>query len=290
MKTIGVVGNGFVGQAMDVFRPFVEVLMWDIDSQKREPLNLNYEDFVNSCEIIFISVPTPMDNDGECHLGIVKESIQSIRNIDPNKDIVIRSTVIPGVSDSLDVSFMPEFLTESNWRQDFVSCKHWIIGTHSDRIEEKFKNILEDVYNKGDGNIYTKEYTRCLPAEAELVKYIKNVFLSVKVSFFNEIHEYCARKGIDFDKAREASTQDARIGSGHSFVPGPDGSYGFGGTCFPKDSSALLKDIEKIGLNSYIIDAAVKRNNLVDRPEKDWQNDKGRAVVDGEKPECPEGS
>ncbi len=142
--------------------------------------------------------------------------------------------------------------------------------------------MLNIVYDKGDGNIYNNDYTRCTPAEAELIKYIKNVFLSVKVSFFNEIHEYCQFKNLNFEKVRSIATKDSRIGPGHSLVPGIDGKMGFGGTCFPKDSNALLKDIEKHGMESYIIKSAIQRNNFVDRIEKDWEHDKGRAYIDDE--------
>ena len=75
--------------------------MWDLEESKREPKNLTYEDFVNKSDIIFISVPTPMNKKGECYLGIVEDAVSSVKKINANKDIVIRSTVIPGTSDRL---------------------------------------------------------------------------------------------------------------------------------------------------------------------------------------------
>jgi UDPglucose 6-dehydrogenase len=74
------------------------------------------------------------------------------------------------------------------------------------------------------------------------------------------------------------ATQDNRIGSGHTKVPGHDGHKGYGGTCFPKDTNALVNFMKSIDVDSYILDATIERNETVDRPEKDWELDKGRAV------------
>jgi len=117
-------------------------------------------------------------------------------------------------------------------------------------------------------------------AEAEMIKYFRNTFLSLKVSFCNEIYDLCQKKGINYENVRELATLDKRIGTSHSYVPGHDGKRGFGGTCFPKDTTALLRDFEDSGVDSYLLKAAVERNNRVDRPEEDWKDNKGRAVVE----------
>jgi UDPglucose 6-dehydrogenase len=115
--------------------------------------------------------------------------------------------------------------------------------------------------------------------EAEMVKYFRNTYLSVKVSFCNEMEEFCRHQGIDYGAVRLAATLDSRIGSSHSIVPGHDGKRGFGGTCFPKDTNALLYEMNKIGMKSYVLRGALERNQEVDRKEEDWKDDKGRAVV-----------
>ena len=114
--------------------------------------------------------------------------------------------------------------------------------------------------------------------EAEMIKLFRNNFLTVKVSFCNEIYEYCKMKDIDYNTIINIASSDTRIGTSHTTVPGHDGSFGFGGTCFPKDISNTLYDMKKIGMNSYILEATVNRNNNVDRPNKNWK-DKGRSVV-----------
>lgn len=275
---IGVVGNGFVGHAMTLLRPHVEVLVWDVVPEKREPNTLDIETFVEESEIIFVAVPTPMNSDGSANLNIVRSVCEEIQEIDDSKYIVLRSTVPPGTSEELDVNFMPEFLTEKNWKDDFKNCDQWILGSTDPFLYEKMKRMFELSYNNGNGTVVNKEVIQCKPSEAEMIKYLKNVFLSVKVGFFNELENICTELNIDYENVRCIATQDKRIGTGHTKVPGHDGHRGFGGTCFPKDTNALAKFADQNMIPTPILDAVIKRNEELDRPEKDWMNDKGRAV------------
>ena len=275
---IGVVGNGFVGHAMTLLRPHVEVLVWDIVPEKRDPKTLNIETFVEESEIIFVAVPTPMNSDGSANLDIVRSVCEEIQEIDDTKYIVLRSTVPPGTSEELDVAFMPEFLTEKNWKEDFKNCDQWILGSTDVFLYEKMKRMFELAYNNGSGSVVNKEVIQCKPSEAEMIKYLKNVFLSVKVGFFNELESICSELNINYENVRCIATQDSRIGSGHTKVPGHDGKRGFGGTCFPKDTNALASFATSNIIPTPILDAVIKRNEEIDRPEKDWTLDKGRAV------------
>ena len=120
----------------------------------------------------------------------------------------------------------------------------------------------------------------CSSKEAELAKLARNSFLAVKVSFFNELYDFCSKEEVDYDSVAELTGMDLRIGLSHTQVPGPDGKRGFGGTCFPKDISSLNHQLDQVGVDSYIIEAAKSRNIQIDRKEQDWNNNKGRAVVD----------
>ena len=275
---IGVVGNGFVGHAMTLLRPHVEVLVWDLIPEKRDPKTLDIETFVEESEIIFVAVPTPMNSDGSANLDIVRSVCEEIQEIDDTKYIVLRSTIPPGTSEELDVAFMPEFLTEKNWKEDFKNCDQWILGSTDVFLYEKMKRMFELAYNNGNGSVVNKDVIQCKPSEAEMIKYLKNVFLSVKVGFFNEIESICSELDIDYENVRCIATQDKRIGTGHTKVPGHDGHRGFGGTCFPKDTNALAKFAEDNLIPTPILGAVIKRNEELDRPEKDWMADKGRAV------------
>ena len=110
-----------------------------------------------------------------------------------------------------------------------------------------------------------------------MIKYFTNSLLATKVSFANEIFEICEKLNLDYDKVIEYSVYDKRIGNSHLNVPGPDGDFGFGGHCFPKDLSALISLTEKLGTTNNVLKSAMKTNNKV-RKIRDWENMKGRAV------------
>ncbi len=110
-----------------------------------------------------------------------------------------------------------------------------------------------------------------------MVKYLTNTFLSVKVSFANEIYQLCQQLNIDYDKVVEYGTLDPRLGSSHWSVPGPDGDFGYGGHCFPKDLSALLKLSSDLNTVNNVLNATQKTNDEI-RARRDWESMKGRAV------------
>nr|QDY52090.1 hypothetical protein 3_69 [Mimiviridae sp. ChoanoV1] len=277
MKT-GIIGFGFVGKATYQFDN--SIIVYDINKELCIPKNITIND-IYLCDIIFVCVPTPMNADGSVYLNIINDVINELKkNVNSNSSIIIRSTVPPGTCDNLDVFFMPEFLTEKNYLNDFVNNKNWIIGTPRIYNEIQINNIKNLIINsKIKGNIKYDLIKILNNKEAEMVKYFKNVFLSVKVSFCNEIFEYCKEKQIDYNNVIENVCLDERINKSHTSVPGPDGKYGFGGTCFPKDCSGLLYEFSKNNLESYIIKGAIERNNEKDRKEQDWKLSKGRAVV-----------
>ena len=112
-----------------------------------------------------------------------------------------------------------------------------------------------------------------------MIKYFCNIFFSVKVSFANEMKLICEAIGADWETALDGFTADGRIGDSHLNVPGPDGKRGFGGSCFPKDINAFMSFAKSIGVDINTIKGAWK-TNLEVRPEEDWKELKGRAVVD----------
>ena len=112
-----------------------------------------------------------------------------------------------------------------------------------------------------------------------MVKYVTNSFLATKVSFANEMYQICNKLDIDYDKVVEYATFDERLGKSHWNVPGPDGDFGYGGHCFPKDVKALIYVAEdELGLYSTMLRATDKKNDVV-RKNRDWEQMKGRAVI-----------
>ena len=111
-----------------------------------------------------------------------------------------------------------------------------------------------------------------------MVKYLINTFLSVKVSFANEIYQLCNKLNIDYDKVVEYAIHDERLGNSHWSVPGHDGDFGFGGHCFPKDLLAIISLTNELDTLNNVLNATKKTNDSV-RVDRDWENMKGRAVV-----------
>lgn len=283
MLTIGIIGSGFVGKAtQQLNHSNIQLFVYDIIPERCSPSRIKLSD-MSQCQIIFVCVPTPMEASGKCHLGMVKSVMRDLSAvIDPSKNfVVLRSTVPPGTCDRLGCYFMPEFLTEKNYIQDFIDCEHWIVGLSDQSGSTTFCEHMVTLFKsaKSAGKIKHDCILFLSNKEAESVKYFRNTFLSVKVSFCNEMEEFCRRQGIDYDAVRFAAALDSRIGASHTKVPGPDGKHGFGGTCFPKDMNALLYEMKSINMTSYMIQGALDRNREVDRKEEDWKDDKGRAVV-----------
>lgn len=293
---IGIIGNGFVGRSTSLLAcEGVEALIYDKDpslclrkiaannaASRWCPLSL--QDLAD-CDLVFICVPTPMDKDGSCHTGIVESVVEELAMIDyPKNRTILRSTVPVGTSEKLGVMFMPEFLTESNWKNDTANLENWIIGFESkgDDPTAAYHNLVYDLLeNAHEQGVIKAEpkLTFCDTKSAELAKHGRNAFLATKVSFFCELEEFCSRKRLNFSVVRGLICLDERICDSHSEVPGPDGKRGYGGTCFPKDVASLLEQMIDCGLESYIVEATKARNIQVDRPEMDWEDDKGRAVV-----------
>lgn len=284
MFRIGIVGNGFVGKATSQLKcNSVEVLSYDIDPKQCDPVGLTLQD-LKSCKAVFISVPTPMSEDGSCHLEILKSVVKELDDIQYIGHKVIRSTVPVGTSDALGCNFMPEFLTEANATQDFFENPDWFFGlceSHSFERQEDFAHTMLTLFQKSfrEGKVLSNEVHFLTNKEAEMVKLFRNCFLATKVSFCNEIAEFCRIKDISYEKVRRWASIDSRIQASHTSVPGPDGKFGFGGTCFPKDTASLSFEMNKVGMKSFILDSVILRNKTKDRSEEDWKENKGRAVV-----------
>ena len=278
---IGIVGQGYVGTAVkEVFSKHYETNTFDLNG---DCTCTDIEDLVDKSDIIFVCVPTPMKKDGSCDTSIVEGVVGDLNALAltrqcSNRIIAIKSTIPPGTTNRLNknhefvsVIFNPEFLTEANFIDDFKNQNRIIIGG-----ERPSTTKLRQVYSLVFPNtpiIKTGSKT------AEMVKYMTNTFLATKVSFANEMKQICDEINIDYDKVVEYSTYDDRLGKSHWAVPGPDGHLGFGGSCFPKDINALLDVSDKLGLYLHVLIGAWNTNCDV-RPEEDWKELKGRAVVD----------
>lgn len=271
---IGIIGQGFVGNAIyQKFKNYYRVYTYDLDSSK---CNSSEQDTLNN-EIVFICLPTPMKPDGRCDTSLVEKAVKRCVEFGKTKTVVIKSTVTPGTSAklnsqylNLDVVFNPEFLTEVNAIEDFNNQNRIILGgprPSTTRLKTIYRKIFPKAHIIKTGSTH-----------AEMVKYVTNTFLATKVSFANEIYEICNGLDLDYDKVIEYASFDERLGKSHWAVPGPDGDFGFGGHCFPKDLSALLRLAEDLNTTDNVL-SAVEQTNYKVRKNRDWEKMKGRAVI-----------
>ena len=276
MGKIGVIGQGYVGTAIKLgFQDHYDVLTYDkFDLGKSTHSKIS--DIVKEAKVIFVCVPTPMRKDGTCYTGIVEEVIREINETANDHIVVIKSTVPPGTTDKFNhefsnvtVIFNPEFLTEENFLDDFKNQNRIILGG-----SRKGTNKLRQIYSK----VFPKAtIVKTGDKHAEMVKYFTNCFLATKVSFANEMYNICQQLDLDYDKVVEYATYDERLGKSHWAVPGPDGDFGYGGHCLPKDLSAIVSEFDTYGL----LEAVEQVNDQV-REDRDWEHMVGRAVLEEE--------
>tara|TARA_B110001450_G_scaffold20551_1_gene18714 strand:- start:12542 stop:13378 length:837 start_codon:yes stop_codon:yes gene_type:complete len=276
---IGIIGQGFVGNAVyNKFKNYYNVLTFDLD---KTLCNSSLEEIIEDCNYVFVCLPTPMNKDGSCYTGIVEDLLIKLekysKEISKSKIVVVKSTIPPGTTkkwndkfDNLSVVFNPEFLTEANAVKDYENQNRIILGGSTNETLE-LNLIFSSVFP-------TAKIINISSTDAEMVKYTTNSFLAMKVSFANEIYQICEKVNADYDKVIESTIQDDRLGTSHWKVPGPDGDFGFGGHCFPKDINALISVALDNNISPKMLIATNEKNKEV-RSNKDWEDMRGRAVV-----------
>jgi len=283
---VGIIGMGYVGTALkEGFKDYYKILTYDLRPELSSCDSI--ATIVSNSKLIFLCLPTPMNMDGSCNTDIVENTINEIdelvKQCNENMIVVIKSTVPPGTTEGLNakhkninIVFNPEFLTEANFIQDFKNQSRIILGG-----SESATTFVENFYT----TIFSKtKIIKTESTDAEMVKYFTNTFLASKVSFANEMKLICDKLNVDYNKVIEYAIYDERLGKTHLSVPGPDGKLGFGGSCFPKDINALISVASKLGIDAEIL-KSVWNTNLKVRPQKDWEELKGRAVTDSSKKE-----
>ncbi|MDB4050394.1 hypothetical protein N9454_03835 [Flavobacteriaceae bacterium] len=267
---VGVIGNGFVGEAISfAFSSVSDMHVYDTDPLK----SLDDLEYVHSCDFVFICVPTPMFQDGSQDLSYVEDVFKKATS---KPVYILKSTVLPGTTEGLSkkysnfkIIFSPEFLTERTAKLDMLTQSRIILGGELS-LTEKAKTLFNQRF-KIKNIIQTDSKT------AELTKYMNNTFFATKVSIMNEFKLLCDKIGANWDDALKGFVSDGRIGDSHLNVPGHDGKLGYGGTCFPKDVNALLSFSKKHDIELNTIKGGWK-TNLEVRVEKDWEEKEGRSV------------
>lgn len=252
---VGIIGVGFVGGAVLKYFQSKKLPIRLYDKYKA----LGSPEEVNEADIIFISTPTPFDKKRGFDLSAVEDAIRLLKK---PKIVVIKSSIVPGTTESLQKKypkhkflFNPEFLREATAYHDFINPDRQIVGftKQSRGVARRVLELLPKA-----------PYRQIMPAgEAELVKYMGNAFLALKVVYANEIYDLAKALGLDYQTVREGVSADLRIGPSHLRVE--HGGYrGYGGRCLPKDVNALIQLAEKKKVNTSLLKAmrAVNREFL----------------------------
>ena len=262
--TIGIIGNGFVGEAQAfAFSPVSNIKIYDVDPLKStHTLNETHDS-----DFVFVCVPTPMYPDGNQNLDFVEEVFKYANE----KPIyILKSTVLPGTTEKLNkkysqfkIVFSPEFLTERTSKLDMLTQNRIILGGT--------KSLTSSVRKMYELRFKNKNIIETDSKTSELIKYMNNTFFATKVSIMNEFKLLCDKIGANWEDALNGFASDGRIGDSHLNVPGHDGQLGYGGKCFPKDVNALIHYAKNLGIGLNAINGGWETNLKV-RKDREWEN------------------
>ena len=253
---IGIIGLGTVGNAIrEGFESSHEIFIHD------KKMGTTISDVVDNAEVVYIAVPTPsIDDSGACDTGIVEDVLNELPD---GFRVIIKSTVIPGTTQRLHEEFpelriacSPEFLRSATSVDDFKRQDILVVGSHHRDLAEIILSNHQEA-----GVITGGSFLHVSPTQAELAKYAKNAFFAMKVIFGNQFQEYAESLGEEWGVVKEIMTsqQDQQIGPSHlDLIEG--GDRGFGGDCLPKDTLALVADLERRGLDYDLLRAVLSDN------------------------------
>jgi len=246
--SIGIIGGGFVGSAAKQY--YKNAKVYDIMPERA---NASLKE-VCSQDYIFVTVPTPMGDKGEIDLTAVESVLDQIPD---DRRIILKSSVVPGTTEKIQqkypskrMVYCPEFLTEKFAAEDFSFPDKNVIG-YTSKYPELAKEV-EKILPRAKTFI-------CKCTEAEMIKYAINSYYAVKVIYGNEIYDLCQKLEIDYDMVHEGFVLDKRINDSH-FNPLFGFKRGFGGSCLPKDTSAIVKRAEELGIDLSLIRQAIETN------------------------------
>lgn len=255
---ISVIGHGFVGKAVE----------YGFTNSKNDLtiIDPNYGSSVEdlktkSIDVHFVCVPTPVGEGGKIGSHIV-QSVMDFLIAETEGLIVLKSTVTPNlVTDFAEQTdrfvYNPEFLTERNANQDFVNPIMHVFGGEAWAIDQ-----LHQIYENNSNCAQCMVY-KMTAKEASFVKYGINSFLATKVTWFNEYYTLIKSMGANYDAVIQAIGHDPRVAIGHTAVPGPDGKFGFGLGCFPKDTKAIIHLAKELDIELNVLESAIKKNNQI---------------------------
>ncbi len=241
------------------YEPGLEELFIENIDKKRLLFTTSLEEGIKHSNIIFLCLPTPENEDGSADLSYIINLVKNLSKKITGYTIIINKSTVPvgtatkvkqilldeNISeDNFDVVSNPEFLKQGHAVVDFLESERVVIGTQSSKVIELLKELYLPFVKDEKDILIMDEFS------SELTKYAANSFLATKITFMNEISNYCEKIGANIDHIREGIGMDSRIGNKFLY-PG----IGYGGSCFPKDVKALIRSGEEAGFNFNIIKA-----------------------------------
>jgi len=254
--------NAMRNGTVPIYEPHLDVLFERNIEANRLQFTTSLDEGLEHGEIVFLALPTPEDEDGSADLSYVLNVAEEIgKKIKTYKVIVDKSTVPVGTAERVraviaknascdfDVVSNPEFLREGFAVDDFLKPERIVIGSSNEKATQLMQKLYAPFVRSGNPIIVMDEKS------AELTKYAANSFLATKITFMNEIANYCEKVGADVDKVRAGMGTDSRIGKRFLF-PG----IGYGGSCFPKDVKALQKAGKNENYDFKILNSVIEVN------------------------------
>ena len=288
--TVSIFGGGFVGGTTYKVLKKLEETQWDKWEILLYDPNSNIathskEEAIAKADIAFIAVPTPTDlKTKTCDTAIVESVVEEIRNGNSSCEIIIKSTVPPGTTEKLakkfsKVFFNPEFLTEKNALQDFLSIEYQLLGVSKneqdkDDLFEKTQNLFKTL---SEEKIWqTKHIILGDATSTELAKYGRNAYLAARLSYFQELRAISEALNCDPEYVKGVVGLDPRIGNHYNTFNGK-----WGGKCLVKDINALMGVALEAGVEPVFLEAVWERNMLTPG-EEDWLQIPGAIVSKNE--------
>lgn len=256
---IGIIGVGFVGNAIKnafIKSPVGNIVLIDTNTNIATG---TYND-LHDAAAVFVCVPSPQGEDGTCDTSILESVLEKL--VDFKGVIISKVTAPPSTYERLsfkykNLVYVPEFLTASNASEDYALGSFCIIGGPIAAYKDEAERIIRISQH------FLKHIVHCEIGEASFVKYSINTFLATKVIFMNELASLADKHRYDWNKLSSMINLDIRIGNTHMMVPGPDGRFGFGGMCFPKDTMALKNFANDSGAEMCVLSAAISKNKRI---------------------------
>ena len=241
-----------------IFEDNLESITKQMLAAKRLMFQHNVSSEISACEFVFLCVPTPQDEDGSADLSFIRQATKSIAPFLVANSIIVNKSTVPVGStlvveeilsrEDVFVVSNPEFLREGSAVHDFLHPDRIVVGSSNRKAAQR----VADLYRSLDAPLII-----CDPASAETIKYAANAFLATKLSFVNAIAALCEHLGANIDDVMNGIGQDQRIGS-QFLKPGP----GWGGSCFPKDTRALVKIAETSGYDFALLRGVIDFNEI----------------------------